>query len=103
MKYSVLRSDIAESQLTDILHYITMISGGIQSALDLLDEIEEAGKQLEDFPESGVRPRDIVIRRRGFRFLIVKNYYLFYKIDHQSRTVVIHAIIYMRADYKQLL
>lgn len=54
MKYKVLRSDIAESQLTDILRYITHLTGDTASALSLLDEPEEAPKQLEDFPESGI-------------------------------------------------
>ena len=56
MKYQVLRTAVAESQLTDILQYITRLTGDTVSALNLLDEFEAAQKQLEDFPESGINP-----------------------------------------------
>ena len=103
MKYRVLRSGIAESQLTEILRYITRLTGDTQSALDFLDEMDKARLQLEDFPESGINPRDITLRRCGYRFLIVKNYFVFYKVNHPTRTVMIHAIIYGKSDYKYLL
>ena len=103
MKYQVLRTDVAESQLTDILQYITRLTGDTASALSLLDELEAAQKQLEDFPKSGINPRYLAIRRCGYRFLIIKNHYLFYKVNHGKKTVTIYAIIYCRADYKHLL
>ena len=103
MKYQVLRTAVAESQLTDILQYITRLTGDTVSALSLLDELEAAQKQLEDFPESGINPRNLAIRRCGYRFLVIKNYYLFYKVNHGKKTVTIYAVIYCRADYKHLL
>ena len=103
MKYTVLRSGIAERQLTEILRYMTRLTGDTQSALNFLDDLDKARLQLEDFPESGIRPRDFAIRRMGYRFLIVKNYYLFYKVNHTAKTVTIHAIVYAKADYKNFL
>ena len=103
MKYKVLRSGYAENQLSDILRYITYLTGDTKSAIDFLDAVDEARKQLEDFPESGINPRDPSIKRCGYRYLIVKNYYLFYKVNHISKTVTIHAVIYGKADYKHLL
>ena len=103
MKYKGFRSDIAENQLFEILRYITNLTGDTQSALVFLDAIDKATLQLEDFPESGIIPRDLGIRRCGYRFLIVKNYYLFYKINHNEKKVIIYAIIYCKADYKRFL
>ena len=103
MKYTVLRSGIAENQLTEILRYMTLLTGDTQSALNFLDELDKARMQLEDFPESGINPRDIAVRRMGYRFLLVKNYYFFYKVNHAAKTVTIHAIVYGKADYKKFL
>ncbi len=103
MKYKVLRSDIAESQLTEILRYTAYLTGDIKSSLDFLDAVDEAGKQLEIFPESGINPKDPAFKRCGYRYLIVKNYYLFYKVNHTTKTVIIHAIIYCKAEYKHFL
>lgn len=103
MKYKVLRSDIAENQLTEIPRYITNLTGDIQSALEFLDAIDKAKLQLEDFPESGIIPRDLAIRRCGYRFLIVQNYYLFYKINHNEKKVIIYTIIYCKTDYERFL
>ncbi|MBQ6482946.1 MAG: type II toxin-antitoxin system RelE/ParE family toxin [Anaerolineaceae bacterium] len=103
MKYQVLHSGIAENQLTDILRYITQLTGDTQSALNLLDELEKAAAQLENFPESGTVPRDITIRKSGYRYLIIGNYFLFYKVDHTQRTVTIYSFLYMKSDYKHLL
>ena len=103
MKYKVLRTGTAEIQLTEILQYITRLTGDTKSALNLLDDIEEAQKRLEEFPESGINPRDIAIKRWGYRYLIIKNYYMFYKVNHTNKTVMIYAIIYCKADYKHFL
>ena len=103
MKYQVLRSGVAENQLTEILQYIIHLTGDTKSALDFLDELDKARLQLEEFPESGINPRDIAIKRCGYRFLIIRNYYLFYKVNHAAKTVTIHAIIYCKADYIHLI
>ena len=103
MKYRVVRSDIANSQLEEIIRYITNPTDDIQSALNLLDDLDKATRQLEDSPESGINPRDIAVKRSGYRYLLIRSYYMFYKIDHAARTVVVYAFIYAKSDYKQLL
>ena len=101
MKYKVLHTAVTESQLTDILHYMTRLIGDTASALSLPDELEAAQKHLEDFPESGINPGDLAIKRCGYRFLIKKKY-LFYKVNHIKKTVMIYAVIYCKADHKHL-
>ena len=57
MKYKIIRTDKADEQLRDIIFYIAEDSGDIDIALRYLDKLENAIKQLEDFPMSGSIPR----------------------------------------------
>jgi len=103
MLYRIIRTNKAEEQLRDVLLYRAELTGNTKSALELLDRFEQDIRQLERFPESGVLPRYNVLRRRGFRVLISDKYLIFYKVDNESGTVLIHAIVDGRRDYLNLI
>ena len=56
---------------------------------------------LETFPNSGAIPRDLRLRRRGYRFLVEGDYLIFYKL--RSSQVRIHRIVHGRRRYAHLL
>lgn len=68
-----------------------------------MDIIEKAINQLSNFPESGIIPHYSILRKQGFRVLIVERHIVFYKIDKEEKTVIIYAIVDGRMDYKNLL
>lgn len=76
--YKILRTDKAEDQLRDIIYYIADESGDIDVALKYLDKLEEAINQLEEFPNSGSVPRYSILKKQGYRVLIVGNHIVFY-------------------------
>ncbi len=102
--YHIERTAKAETQLRDIILYRAGIKGSIDDALELLDAFEAEINQLSDFPECGAPPRYPALRARGYRVLIIaKKYLAFYKVDHEQKSVIIHAIVDGRQDYLNLI
>ena len=52
-------------------------------------------------PERCPKPKDLALAVKGYRYLIVKNYLVFYVII--GDTVQIRRILYARRDYRALL
>ncbi len=103
MKYNIIRTDKADEQLREIIFYIADDSGSIDIALNYLDKIEKAISSLEDFPVSGSVPRYSILRKQGFRVLVVERHLVFYKINEDKKAVVIYAIADGRREYRNLI
>lgn len=103
MKYKIIRTDKLDEQLREIILYITEDSGSIDIALNYLDKIEAAINNLEDFPMSGSIPRYSILRKQGYRVLIVERHLIFYKVDDDKRIVIIYAIVDGRREYRNLI
>lgn len=103
MKYKIVRTDKADEQLREITFYIAEDSGSIDIALNYLDKIEAAINDLEDFPMSGSIPRYSILRKQGYRVLIVERHLIFYKVDENKRIVIIYAIVDGRREYRNLI
>ena len=103
MKYRILRTDTANDQLYEIIRYIANDSGSTDVALSYLDKIEQAVMRLEEQPHSGSYPRYTILKRQGYRVLIVERHLIFYKTDDEVCTVTIHAIVDSRREYRYLI
>ena len=103
MKYKIVRTDKADEQLREITFYIAEDSGSIDIALNYLDKIEAAINDLEDFSVSGSIPRYSILRKQGYRVLIVERHLIFYKVDENKRIVIIYAIVDGRREYRNLI
>lgn len=103
MKYKIVRTDKADEQLREIIFYIAEDSGSIDIALNYLDKIEAAINDLEDFSMSGSIPRYSILRKQGYRVLIVERHLIFYKVDDNKRIVIIYAIVDGRREYRNLI
>lgn len=103
MKYKINRTDKADEQLREIIFYIADDSGSIDIALDYLDKIEKAVSSLGEFPMSGSVPRYSILRKQGYRVLIVEKHLIFYKVNESEEIVTIYAIVDGRQEYKNLI
>ena len=103
MKYKIIRTDKADEQLRDIIFYIAEGSGDIDIALRYLDKLENAIKQLEDFPMSGSIPRYSTLKRQGYRVLIIERHLIFYKVNITDKIVTIYAVVDGRQEYRRLI
>ena len=103
MKYRILRTDKANDQLYAIVQYIAEDSGSVDVALKVLDVLEAEIKKLETAPHMGSYPRYSILRKQGYRVLIVQRHLVFYKVDDEKQEVVIYAVVDARQHYVNLI
>ena len=101
--YKIMRTDKAEDQLRDIIYYIADDSGSIDTALKYLDKIEESINRLKEFPNSGSVPRYSILKKQGYRVVIVEKHLIFYKVSEENKTVIVYAIVDGRREYQNLI
>ena len=102
MKYEVLRTDTADAGIRKIILYVAQNFGN-SVALEKLDEIEKRILELGDDPYIGTDPRYLVLKRQGYKVLILEKDLVFYKIDEEKKTVVVYAVVDQRQDYLNII
>lgn len=102
MKYNIVRTDTADAGIRKIILYVAQNFGN-NVALEKLDEIENSIFSLADDPYIGTEPRYPVLKRQGYKILILKKDLIFYKIDEASKEVVIYAVVDQRQDYLNII
>ncbi|MDD7641731.1 MAG: type II toxin-antitoxin system RelE/ParE family toxin [bacterium] len=102
MKYKVIRTDTADAGIRKIILYVAQNFGNCV-ALEKLDEIEKRILELGDDPYIGTDPRYLVLKRQGYKVLILEKDLVFYKIDEEKKTVVVYAVVDQRQDYLNII
>lgn len=97
--YKIRIFPTARQDMEDVIAYLNTLSPDVALRYyDLLvDEIASLAKMPERYP----RPKDLALAAKGYRYLIVKNYLVFYVVV--GDTVQIRRILYARRDYQSLL
>lgn len=103
MKYKIVRTDKADEQLRESIFYIADDSGNVDIALNYLDTIEMAINRLVEFPLSGSNPKYSILRKQGYKVLIVERHLVFYKVNESEKIVTIYAVVDGRQEYKNLI
>lgn len=102
MKYKVIRTDTADAGIRKIILYVAQNFGN-NIALEKLDEIEKRILQLGDDPYIGTDPRYLVLKRQGYKVLILEKDLVFYKIDEENKRVIVYAVVDQRQDYLNII
>ena len=76
---------------------------GNNIALQKLNDLEEGILALADNSDLGVEPRYLVLRRQGYKVLILEKDLVFYKINEQHKKVIIYAVVDQRQDYLNII
>ena len=97
--YKVLIYPTAKQDLLDIIDYLNTLSH--DAALRYYDLLTQEINSLATMPERCPRPKDLTLAAKGYRYLIVEKYLVFYVVDHD--TVQIRRILYGRRDYNSFL
>ena len=100
--YTVYRTATADSCLRKIILFIAERFGN-KVALERLDRIEQDMSILTDNPHAGIDPRYMVLRRQGYKVLILEKDLVFYKINEEKKAVTVYAIVDQRQDYLRIL
>ena len=102
MRYSINRTDTADSLLNRMILNIAD-RFGTEKAFDVLDSIEEKINLLQDTPYIGTEPKYMVLKRQGYRVLILDLTLVFYKVDDSKKEVMIYAFVDSRMDYLSII
>ena len=89
----------AQSDLQEIADYLNTLSKN--AALRYYDLIVSEIASLSTMPMRYPHPRDLPLAAKGYRYMRVENYLVFYIVTDD--TVQIHRILYARRDYSRLL
>jgi len=102
-KYRVDVAEPAETDLHDIVHYISTQFSAPMTALDMIAAFEETLTKLSNMPKSYPFVRDERLASMGYRSVGIKNYVAFFTINESDRVVDVERILYARRDWARLL
>ncbi|MEW6183780.1 MAG: type II toxin-antitoxin system RelE/ParE family toxin [Bacillota bacterium] len=96
-KYKIKYAPAAVDDMDEIFSYISQ--DNIANAEMMLEKINGGITKLTEFPNMGslLSDEEYTIIQRGYRFIIVQPYLVFYRI--KDNTVIIHRILHGRRDY----
>lgn len=97
--YEVILYPTAKHDLLEIIDYLNTLSP--EAAFRYYDLLTEEISSLSHMPERCPHPKDLALATKGYRYLIVKDYLVFYVVS--EKTVQIRRILYGRRDYQSLL
>ena len=97
--YKIRIFPTAKQDMEDVIAYLNTLSPEV--ALRYYDLLVDEIASLAKMPERCPRPKDLALAAKGYRYLIVKNYLVFYVVV--GDTVQVRRILYARRDYQSLL
>ena len=94
-KYKIKTYPAAKRDLKDIISHLNTLSP--QAAINYYDLIVEKIGSLAEMPERCPFARDVILKAKGYRYLIAKSYLVFFVF--KDDTVQIRRIIYGKRGY----
>jgi toxin ParE1/3/4 len=76
---------------------------GNDASLKKLDYMEKSILALVDNPDIGTDPGYLVLKRQGFKVLILEKDLVFCKIDEKQHQIVVYAVADQRQDYLNII
>lgn len=101
--YNVVISEIAETDLREMVRYIALERMEPLNARHLLSRIREAILELEKMPYRYTLVRDERLASQGIRMMSVDNYIVFYIVSEMNDSVTVVRILYGRREWRQML
>jgi len=98
-KYRVHTLPIAAKDIDAVALYL--LEEDPAAALSFWDGLEQIEEQLSNFPASGAPVQDKEYAEKGYRFMLVCGYYVFYTF--RDDTVWIARVLHSRRNYPKLL
>lgn len=103
MSYTVRLTDTAKQDLREIAFWIADQSKDPEIAKRFVEELRTECKKLDTFPYAGAFPKDRVLKSVGYRFMVHKEYLIFYLLDEEEKQVNIMAIFNSKKDYMRVM
>ena len=101
--YRITVTPDANADLAELRFYIAYILMAPDAALRLIRLIRKEIASLKKLPARIVPIGEEPWHSRGIRHLIVKNFYVYYRIDEAAKTVYILNVVYNKRDQLRIL
>lgn len=102
MNYKVVRTETADAQIRKIILYVAE-NFGREVALEKLEELERNLLDLGKYPQKCVELRYPVLKRQGYKVLVLEKNLVFYKINEEKQEATIYAVVDHRPDYLNII
>lgn len=96
-------SRLAKYDMEEIIHYISYELKNKKAALDLEMEFERQAKNILTFPYGASEYQSSEILEHQYRKTKANNFYIFYFIDEENKTITISRVLYQKRDIDNLL
>lgn len=103
MDYKVFLTELAQTDLDEIISYISNVLYNPKAAQKLLNLFVEQTVFLETSPYMYPECNDKYLAEKGYRKLIFNNYIALYKVCDDKKEVQITRIVYAKRDYSHLV
>ena len=103
MSYTVRLTDTAKQDLREIAFWIADQSKDPGIAKRFVEELRTECKKLDTFPYAVAFPKDRILKSVGYRFMVHKEYLIFYLVDEEEKQVNIMAIFNSKKDYMRVM
>ena len=103
MSFKVKFADTAKEDLRNIATYIAERSDDKQTAINFVNDLRERTKILESFPKCGAIPDDRIMKSSDYRFLVHKEYLMFYHYISKDNTSYVLSIFNAKRDYFRIM
>ena len=98
-QYKAVIYPTAKQDLLDIVDYLNTLSPA--AAMNYYDRLVDGIASLSQLPDRCPHPRDLALAAKGYRYLKVGSYLVFYVVS--GNEVQIRRILYGRSNYQALL
>ena len=102
MNYKVVRTETADARIRKIILYVAE-NFGMEVALEKLEELERNLLDLGKYPQKCVELRYLVLKRQGYKVLVLEKNLVFYKINEEKQEAIIYAVVDHRPDYLNII
>ncbi|MCQ2529220.1 MAG: type II toxin-antitoxin system RelE/ParE family toxin [Saccharofermentans sp.] len=103
MNYSVKLTATAIQDLREIALWIAGQAKDTNIAKRFVNELREECNKLNSFPDRGALPKDRILLSMGYRFIVFKDYLIFYLTDDEKMVVNVMAIFNAKRDYMRVM
>ena len=101
--YKLVVTKIAHDDLNRIVTYIAVHLANPTAATSFLEQVEKCYNNLKENPFMYEGCRDARLTKEGYRKASLKGYVLIYKVDEQTKKVIIYRFFYGAQDYLKLI
>ena len=101
--YKIIVTPDATANLAELRYYIANILMAPGTAHKYIRLIRREIATLKIFPARIAPVDEEPWHSRGIRYLIVKNFYVYYRIDEAAKTVYILNVVYNKRDQLKVL